>query len=77
MAFLCAEMIRSTPFHPPASWCGHGDTAAYTKDNDPVGFVRNSKVLYTSENEKEPQRYLGHEASKCPANCNAMILLVV
>lgn len=52
MAFLCAEMIRSTPFHPPASWCGHGDTAAYTKDNDPVGFVRNSEVLYTSENEK-------------------------
>ena len=27
-------------------------TSAYTKDNDPVGFVRNSKVLYTSENEK-------------------------
>lgn len=27
-------------------------TSAYTKDNDPVGFVRNSEVLYTSENEK-------------------------
>lgn len=27
-------------------------TSAYTKDNDPVGFVRNSEVLYTSENKK-------------------------
>ena len=27
-------------------------TSAYTKDNDPVGFVRNSEVLYASENEK-------------------------
>lgn len=27
-------------------------TSAYTKDNDPVRFVRNSKVLYTSENRK-------------------------
>lgn len=35
-------------------------TSAYTKDNDPVRFVRNSEVLYTSENKKEPQRYLGH-----------------
>lgn len=27
-------------------------TSAYTKDNDPVRFVRNSEVLYTSENKK-------------------------
>ena len=27
-------------------------TSAYTKDNDPVRFVRNSEVLYTSENRK-------------------------
>ena len=27
-------------------------TSAYTKDTDPVGFVRRSTVLYTSENEK-------------------------
>ena len=27
-------------------------TSAYTKDNDHVGFVRNSEVLYTSENKK-------------------------
>ena len=28
-------------------------TSAYTKDNDPVRFVRNSEVLYTSENKKK------------------------
>ena len=27
-------------------------TSAYTKDNNPVGFARNSTVLYASENEK-------------------------
>lgn len=27
-------------------------TSAYTKDNNPVGFVRNSTVLYAAENEK-------------------------
>ena len=27
-------------------------TSAYTKDNDPVRFVQNSEVLYTSENKK-------------------------
>ena len=27
-------------------------TSAYTKDNDPARFVRNSEVLYTSENKK-------------------------
>lgn len=27
-------------------------TSAYTKDNDPVRFVRNNEVLYTSENKK-------------------------
>ena len=27
-------------------------TSAYTKDNDPVRFVRNSEVLYTSDNKK-------------------------
>lgn len=27
-------------------------TSAYTKDNDPTAFVRNSNVLYTSENRK-------------------------
>lgn len=52
-------------------------TSAYTKDTNPVQFVRDSEVLYASENKKEPRRCFGPLASKCQASCNLVVLLEV